>query len=108
MDRDEYGQVKEENIDWLKPFNELTNGEKPILSNDMISSALDRFCSFHYDKVSEFHINKKDRGLWNQKVRIVPSVYKYIDKKYHGEWMSHYSFPFHLVYDFREQQEKAL
>ena len=108
MDRDEFSSVKDEHVDWSKPFNELTHGEDPILTPDVMSAALDRFISFHYDKASSFHISKKVEGNWDEKVHLSPFLYREIDRKYRGRWMNLASFPFHIVYDNRDPREKIL
>ena len=53
----------DENIDWSLPFNELTYGSDPVNTQEFCDS-IERFCCYHYDKVSEFHINLKERGVW--------------------------------------------
>jgi hypothetical protein len=63
--------------------------------------AIERFCCYHYDKVSEFHINLKERGEWEDQVHVVPLMYEEIDQKYCARWMKFNDFSFHIVYDRR-------
>ena len=66
-----------------------------------MSNALGRFCSYHYDMITEFYRNKKQRGEWKKPVHIAPSMYSEIEKEYMGEWMKYHNFPFQIVYDGR-------
>ena len=90
----------DENIDWSKPFNELTYGSDPVNTQEFCD-AIERFCCYHYDKVSEFHINLRERGVWEDQVHIVPQMYEEIDKAYVARWMKFNDFSFHIVYDGR-------
>ena len=78
QDRDDFGTVTDQNIDWSSPFNELTYGSDPVNTQEFCD-AIERFCCYHYDKVSEFHINLKERGVWEDQVHIVPQMYEEID-----------------------------
>ena len=97
----------DENIDWSSPFNELTHGSDPVKTKEF-SDAIERLCSYHYDKVSEFHINLKERGVWDEPVHIVPLMYEEIHSKFRASWMKFNDFSFHIVYDGRDKQTKAL
>ena len=103
---DKYGEVKPENINWDKPFNELSTQEQ--LLTEESHKNLENFFQFHATHQEFQEESKKYWEILEQQVILVPDAMSQLSKENWGKWMMKDEYTGQIVFDHRNNDQKAL
>ena len=80
------------------------SNEKKVMNEEDCSDALNRFCCYHIDDLSNYNANNDMDKETEQKINLLPDKMDWIPKKFKAGWMFDPNFSFQIVFDLRSKE----